>query len=79
MEDLEEDRYLGPGEAARVCDFLCMHGYPIYAKRAASSTAALLLSFLGLITHWLGGKDVLFAEFGAPTMPYLEPQTAAAP
>jgi endo-1,4-beta-mannosidase len=64
MEDLEEDRHLGPGEAARVCDFLCMHGYPIYALWATSATDALLLPFLGLITRWLGGKDVLFAEFG---------------
>jgi len=51
MEDLEEDRRLGPGEAARVCDFLCMHGYPIYAIWATSTTDALLLPFLGLITR----------------------------
>src|SRR5437868_5234418 len=31
MEDLEDDRRIGPSEAARVCDVLCMHGYPIYA------------------------------------------------
>ena len=31
MEDLEEDRRLGPAEAAEACDFLTMHGYPIYA------------------------------------------------
>ena len=54
MEDLEEDRCLGPGEAARVCDLLCMHGYPIYAAWAASATDALMLPFLGLITRWLG-------------------------
>jgi hypothetical protein len=29
----------------------------------------MLLPFLGLVTHWLGGKDVLFEEFGAPTSP----------
>jgi endo-1,4-beta-mannosidase len=69
MEDLEEDRHLGPREAARVCDFLCMHGYPIYADWARSSTDAGLLPFLGLITQWLGGRDVLFEEFGAPTIP----------
>jgi len=55
-----------------------MHGYPIYAVWATSATDALLLPFLGLITRWLGGdKDVLFAEFGAPTMPHLDQQTAA--
>jgi hypothetical protein len=80
MEDLEEDRRLGPVEAARVCDFLCMHGYPIYATWATSATDALLLPFLGLITRWLGeGKDVVFAEFGAPTIPHLAQQTATVP
>ena len=34
MEDLEEDRRLGPHEAAEACDFLTMHGYPIYARWA---------------------------------------------
>jgi endo-1,4-beta-mannosidase len=80
MEDLEEDRRLGPGEAARVCDFLCMHGYPLYATWATSATDAMLLPFLGLITRWLGGdKEVLFAEFGAPTMPQGKQHTAAVP
>jgi len=66
MEDLEEDRKLGPQEAARVCEFLCMHGYPIYADWAQSKTDATMLPFLGLITRWLGSLDVLFEEFGAP-------------
>ena len=34
MEDLEEDRLLGPHEASGMCDFLSMHGYPIYAHWA---------------------------------------------
>jgi len=68
MEDLEEDRNLGPAEAGRVCDFLCMHGYPIYSNWAASETDAMLLPFLGLITQWLGGREVLFEEFGAPAV-----------
>jgi endo-1,4-beta-mannosidase len=68
MEDLEEDRNLGPAEAARVCDFLCMHGYPIYAHWANGPTDALLLPFLGLITRWLGQRDVLLEEFGAPAI-----------
>lgn len=67
MEDLEENRRLGPGEAARACDFLCMHGYPIYANWASGATDSLLLPFLALITGWLGRKEVLFEEFGAPT------------
>src|SRR5262245_6197634 len=64
-EDLEEDRKLGPKEAARVSDFLCMHGYPVYLDWAASRTDAAVLPFLGLITRWLGGRDVFFEEFGA--------------
>jgi endo-1,4-beta-mannosidase len=51
MEDLEEDRMLGPGEAAEVCDFLTMHGYPIYARWAESPTDEHLLPFLGHLTR----------------------------
>ncbi len=70
MEDLEEDRHLGPAEVARACDLLSMHGYPVYADWARGPTDAWLLPFLGLITRWLGdGRDLLFEEFGAPTRP----------
>jgi endo-1,4-beta-mannosidase len=68
MEDLIEDRRLGPQEAGRFCDFLCMHGYPIYADFVESPTDERLLPFLGLITRWLGEREVLFAEFGAPAL-----------
>ncbi len=68
MEDLEEDRRLGPREAAGSCDFLSMHGYPIYAPWAAGPTDVHLLPFLARVTRWLGcGGDVLFSEFGLPT------------
>jgi endo-1,4-beta-mannosidase len=67
MEDLEDDRRIGPAEAARVCDVLCMHGYPIYASWCRGPTDPELVAFLADITRWLGGRDVLFAEFGAPT------------
>jgi endo-1,4-beta-mannosidase len=68
MEDLEEDRRLGPGEAARVCDFLSMHGYPIYAAWAGGALDEQLVPFLARVTRWLGnGHDVLFSEFGLPT------------
>ena len=70
MEDLEEDRKLGPEEATEVCDFLCMHGYPLYADWADGPTDALLPTFLGSITRWLGGKEVLFQEYGAPAVPH---------
>jgi endo-1,4-beta-mannosidase len=68
MEDLEEDRRLGPREAAEVCDFLTMHGYPIYARWARGATDDALVPFLARVTRWLaGGGDVLFSEFGLPT------------
>jgi len=70
MEDLEEDRRIGPAEAARHCDFVSMHGYPIYADWATGPTDHHLPPFLALVTRWLaGGADVLFEEFGLPTRP----------
>ncbi|MCS6804876.1 MAG: hypothetical protein NZ823_06990 [Blastocatellia bacterium] len=78
MEDLQEDRHLGPAEAATACDFLCMHGYPVYAPWADGPTDAALLPFLGLLTRWLGGKEVLFEEFGIPTEPTIGPPLSEA-
>src|ERR1700754_4738491 len=68
MEDLEEDRRLSFRDAGRVCDFLSMQGYPIYAKWAHGATDEMLLPFLGLITRWMSGREVLFQGFGAPTV-----------
>ena len=68
MEDLEEDRRIGPAEAARLCDIVSMHGYPIYADWSAGSTDHELLPFLAEITRWLAsGAPILFEEFGLPT------------
>ena len=70
MEDLEEDRHIGPRDAAEACDFLTMHGYPIYAGWADGPTDPDVVPFLARITRWLGGgKEVLFSEFGLPTTP----------
>ena len=70
MEDLEQDRRLGPHEAAEVCDLLTMHGYPIYATWSEGPLDDQLVPFLACITRWLGGgADVLFSEFGVPTLP----------
>jgi endo-1,4-beta-mannosidase len=74
MEDLEQDRTLGPREAAEVCDFLQMHGYPGYAAWADGPTDERVLPFLARLTRWLGGgADVLFGEFGVPTTKSGEP------
>jgi endo-1,4-beta-mannosidase len=81
MEDLEEDRRLGPPEASEACDLLSMHGYPIYARWARGPTDDELLPFLARVTYWLGqGRDVLFTEFGLPTHRRGDPrkQSAAA-
>ncbi len=79
MEDLETDRQLGPTEAAAACDFLTMHGYPIYAPWANGPTDDALLGFLTEITRWLGGgAPVLFSEFGLPTLPPRPNSDAAA-
>jgi endo-1,4-beta-mannosidase len=68
MEDLEEDRRLGPREVSESCDFLSMHGYPIYARWADSPTDDQLLPFLARMTCWLGeSREVLFSEFGLPS------------
>jgi endo-1,4-beta-mannosidase len=69
MEDLEEDRVIGPAEAAQWCDFVCMHGYPAYAGWAAGPADILLVPFLTEITGWLaGGAPVLFEELGQSTV-----------
>jgi endo-1,4-beta-mannosidase len=72
-EDLEEDRCLWPQDAAAWCDFLCMHGYPFYLSWVGDPCDVRVLPFLGLVTRWLGGKQVLFEEFGAPSRPGLTP------
>jgi len=69
MEDLEEDRRLGPAEASEACDLLSMHGYPIYARWADGPTDHQVLPFLARVTQWLGeGGDLVFSEFGLPSL-----------
>jgi endo-1,4-beta-mannosidase len=75
MEDLEQDRRLGPAEAAEACDFLCMHGYPMYAAWARPGDP-FLPAFLAGVTRWLGGKDVFFEEFGMPASTSAEEDAA---
>jgi len=79
MEDLENDRVLGPREASDVCEVLSMHGYPIYAPWAEGPTDERLLPFLTDVTRWLaGGRDVAFTEFGLPTYRAGDPAGEAA-
>jgi endo-1,4-beta-mannosidase len=68
MEDLEDDRRIGPAEVARHCDVVSMHGYPAYTGWADGPTDDRLLPFLARVTAWLAGDaPVLFEEFGLPT------------
>lgn len=76
-EDLEEDRQLWPQDAAQYCDFLCMHGYPCYLPWVDDPIDPDLVTFLGIITAWLGQKPVLFQEFGVPTRSVLPPTQPA--
>jgi endo-1,4-beta-mannosidase len=76
MEDLETDRMIGPAEASRWCDVVCMHGYPMYADWSTGPTDEQLVPFLADVTAWLaGGVPVLFAEFGHATAPRGRPPT----
>lgn len=72
-EDLEQNRYFWPQDAAHFCDFLSMHGYPFYLSWADDKLDPLMPAFLGVTTAWLGEKPVLFQEFGAPTLPQIAP------
>src|SRR5229473_2588270 len=67
MEDLENDRRIGPAEVARHCDVVSMHGYPAYTAWADGATDDHLLPFLALLTRWIAGGAALFEEFGLPT------------
>ena len=79
MEDLEEDRQLGPPEASEACDLLSMHGYPIYARWSDGPTDARLAPFLACVSRWLGdGRELLFSEFGLPTYRRGDPSERAA-
>ena len=70
MEDLEQERMIGPALAARWCDVISMHGYPIYAEWSSGPTDGHLVPFLAEMSAWLaGGAPVLFEEFGLPTAP----------
>lgn len=67
--DLEENRLLGPEEAAGFCDVLSMHVYPGYATWSDGPLDEKVPLFLGLVTRWLGGKDIIMGELGHSTEP----------
>src|SRR5579883_1385853 len=66
-EDLEHDRRLSPFTMAESNDFLCMHGYSIYASWAKAPLDSDVCPFLCILTESMGGKPVLFEELGICT------------
>jgi hypothetical protein len=71
QEDLEEARIPGPGDLAPYGDFLFIHVDPGKAKWADGPMDEKAPLFLGLLTQWLGGKEVLVGDLGVPTEPLL--------
>ena len=68
-EDLEKNRHLSPLTMAESNDFLCMHGYSVYASWAKDKLDSDVCPFLNVLTESLGRKPVLFEEFGICTAP----------
>ena len=70
MEDLENDRLIGPAEAARWCDFVSHARLPDLRGLVDGPDDSELVPFLAEVTRWLAsGAPVLFEEFGPPTTP----------
>ena len=67
QEDLEEDRQMGPKEVAAFCELISMHAYSIYAQWSDDPFDVDVIPFLGLLTQWLGSKEVLIEEVGLPS------------
>ena len=71
QEDLEETRIPGPRELAPYVDFFSLQVGPGLAKWADGPMDEKAPLFLGLLTQWLGGKEVLVGDLGVPTEPLL--------
>jgi hypothetical protein len=71
--NLWRDHSLRPQEASRHLDFLSMQAYPYCSEISSGPSDSCLPPFLGILTQWLGQKDVLFQGFGLPTEPLPRP------
>lgn len=69
---LLSDNKFYPEDMGEGNDFLCMHAYPIYTDTCIdpvnSIRSTYIAPFASKLTKALGGKDVLFEEFGATTL-----------
>jgi endo-1,4-beta-mannosidase len=66
-EDVVQDRRLSAFTMAESNDFLCMHGYSVYASWAKGPLDSDVCPFLNLVTESMGKKLVLFEEAGICT------------
>ena len=72
--NLWKDRSLRPQEASKHLDFLSMQAHPYRSELFPGPPDSCLPPFLGILTQWLGKKDVLFLGFGVPTEPAPKPE-----
>ena len=77
VQDLEEDRGLGPHQVARVGQLLGMHAQPMEPSACCRSVGEeWLLPFLADITRWLGGdKPMLCVGLNVPGSAGVELET----
>jgi len=69
QENLEYDKGFRVSEVSAFNDFLCMHGYSVFSDWCEGPLDSDVVPFLSLLARELGGKPVLFEEFGMPTSP----------
>lgn len=72
-EDLEKDKGFRQQDISLFCDYLIMHGYPMFCNWIEDSLDSDLVPFLNILTESLGKKPVLFEEFGLATAPARKP------
>jgi len=73
QENLEFDKGFYVQDVAETCDLLCMHGYPAFAPWGEGPLDSKVVPFLNVLAENLGGRKVLFEEFGIATSPPGEP------
>jgi len=67
-EDLEINTKFYPWIVGSICDYMVVHGYPVYSKWVKNPLDSDMLPFLCALTESMGGKPVIVEEFGAPAV-----------
>jgi endo-1,4-beta-mannosidase len=78
-QDLWENPVWRSQAAAEHLDFLSMQAYPFCSELPSDPLDSYLPPFLGILSRWLGGKEVLLIGFGVPTSPVLKPDRVTEP